>query len=47
MREHRERVTLLSQSGIQKSQAGAIVPEGNGSGLSGIARTLRRDELSV
>ena len=26
-------VTLLSQSGIQKSQAGAIVPEGNGSGI--------------
>ena len=26
-------VTLLSQSGVQKSQAGAIVPEGNGSGI--------------
>ena len=26
-------VTLLSQSGIQKAQAGAIVPEGNGSGI--------------
>ena len=26
-------VTLLSQSGIQKSQAGAIVSEGNGSGI--------------
>ena len=26
-------VTLLSQSGVQKAQAGAIVPEGNGSGI--------------
>ena len=26
-------VTLLSQSGMQKAQAGAIVPEGNGSGI--------------
>ena len=31
VREHRD-VTLLSQS-MQKAQAGAIVPEGNGSGI--------------